>query len=281
MASLTFEHIDKTITVLSPGVAVGVQELVDKIAGYMDEPSQLSIDVIADWEGKAGLGGSEFTGITLTLINDWRVQFEARGGPTYISCQVTGGNLVAINAFSDNPIKPTAFTQVQIRQSQAPTIINAGVEEFWDALRSAHTVGGSFGEGVLIATSGIQAASFAPGAIDAAAIASGAIDADAIAVAAITSAKFAVGAIDALAVATGAWEEAADVLLDRDMDVGTDSGTEAIRTVRQALAYLRNRRRFFGGSLQVYKGDDTSVSWSGPVTTAVGNPVTEINPADA
>ena len=123
MATLSFERVDKTVTVLAPDTSVTVQELVDAIADYADEPAYLDLDMMATWDGKADLGGGEFTGITLTMINDWRIQFEARGGPTYESCQVSGGNLVAVNSYGNNPIKPTAYTQVQIRQSQAPTLL--------------------------------------------------------------------------------------------------------------------------------------------------------------
>ena len=70
----------------------------------------------------------------------------------------------------------------------------------------------------------------------------------------------------------------ADALLDRDMGAGSDSGTNIVRTVRQALRSNRNRVAIAGGTMTVYKEDDATASWSAAVTTTAGNPVTEIDP---
>lgn len=71
--------------------------------------------------------------------------------------------------------------------------------------------------------------------------------------------------------------EIADAILDRNMATGTDSGSTTVRTVRQALRALRNRFAVSGGTLTVYKEDDTTASYTAAVT---GTPaVTESNPA--
>lgn len=71
----------------------------------------------------------------------------------------------------------------------------------------------------------------------------------------------------------------ADAFLDRDMSTGTDSGSTTVRTTRQALRFLRNRWAIATATLTVYKEDDVTASWSGPVTTdAAANPVTGVNP---
>lgn len=59
----------------------------------------------------------------------------------------------------------------------------------------------------------------------------------------------------------------ADAILDRDMSVGTDSGTTTVRTVRQALRWLRNKWTISGSTLTVYKEDDTTSSWTSTITT--------------
>lgn len=71
----------------------------------------------------------------------------------------------------------------------------------------------------------------------------------------------------------------ADALLNRDMSLGTDSGSTTVRTPRQALRAARNRVAISGGTATVYKEDDATASWTAAVTTAAGNPITEINPA--
>ncbi len=69
--------------------------------------------------------------------------------------------------------------------------------------------------------------------------------------------------------------ENADKLLGRNIAGGSDGG----RMVKDAVRPLRNRTRINGGVLSVYEEDDTTVAWSGPVTTAPGDPLVEINPA--
>lgn len=71
----------------------------------------------------------------------------------------------------------------------------------------------------------------------------------------------------------------ADAILDRDMSIGTDSGTTTSRTVRQSLRSGRNKISISGGIMTVYKEDDTTVSWTASITTAAGNPISGIDPA--
>lgn len=72
----------------------------------------------------------------------------------------------------------------------------------------------------------------------------------------------------------------ADALLDRDMSVGTDSGSSAVRTPRQSLRFARNKWTVSGGTLTVYKEDDTVASWTAAVTTdAAASPITAADPA--
>lgn len=70
------------------------------------------------------------------------------------------------------------------------------------------------------------------------------------------------------AITTAAANSIADFFLDRDMSVGTDSGSAAVRTVRQALRPLRNKVLVStGGTITVFKEDDVSTSWTGVVST--------------
>ena len=74
--------------------------------------------------------------------------------------------------------------------------------------------------------------------------------------------------------------ENADALLNRDMSVGTDSGSPTVRTVRQALRFLRNKFSITGSTLTVTKEDDTTASWTAAVTTdASPLPITGPDPA--
>lgn len=74
--------------------------------------------------------------------------------------------------------------------------------------------------------------------------------------------------------------ENADALLNRDMATGTDSGSPTVRTVRQALRFLRNKWSIAGTALTVTKEDDTTASWTATVSTdAAALPVTGNDPA--
>lgn len=127
MATLEFDRINKNIIVKTPDTEVTVQELVNAIRDFEDEPINLDLKTLATTTGKQDLGGGVFVGITLELINDWRVKFEDRAGPSYISCRVKNGNLIAKNAYGDNPINPSAYTQVTVESSTSSSILETGL----------------------------------------------------------------------------------------------------------------------------------------------------------
>lgn len=72
----------------------------------------------------------------------------------------------------------------------------------------------------------------------------------------------------------------ADAYLDRDMSLGSDSGTSTVRTPRQALRALRNKWSLSGTTLTHYKEDDSTSSHTSEVTTTPGvDPITAVDPA--
>jgi hypothetical protein len=81
------------------------------------------------------------------------------------------------------------------------------------------------------------------------------------------------------ALTSGERTSIADAILDRDMSTGTDSGSTTVRTMRQALRFLRNKFAIVAGTLTVYKEDDTTASWTAAITTTAGNPVSSSDPA--
>ncbi|HCR36237.1 hypothetical protein A2130_04870 [Candidatus Woesebacteria bacterium GWC2_33_12] len=125
MATLTFFKYERVIQVDGPQTSVTIQDLLNQIRLYEENLNNLDYGHIANAYGKQALGAGSYIGVTLELINDWRIAFEARSGPDTIGCTISGGNLVAINQYGNNPLKATAFTQVNIAQSSSPTIIQA------------------------------------------------------------------------------------------------------------------------------------------------------------
>lgn len=83
----------------------------------------------------------------------------------------------------------------------------------------------------------------------------------------------------AMTLTSGERDSVADALLNRDMATGTDTGSTTVRTVRQALRFLRNKWGISAGTLTVKKEDDATTSWTGAVTTTAGDPVSQIDPA--
>jgi hypothetical protein len=79
---------------------------------------------------------------------------------------------------------------------------------------------------------------------------------------------------------SSAQTSAADALLDRNMATGADNGSTTVRTVRQALRFLRNKVSISGGTMTVTKEDDSTSSWTAAVTTdAAADPITAVDPA--
>lgn len=152
----------------------------------------------------------------------------------------------------------------------------AAVQAIWDALTSALTTVGSIGKLLVDNINATISSRSSHSAADVWASATRTITGTAAG--AITAASHAAGAIDAASLATDAVNEIADGLLDRNMATGTDSGTETVRTVRQALRVLRNRAAIAAGVLTVRKEDDTTASWTAAVTTTAGNPISDIDP---
>lgn len=86
----------------------------------------------------------------------------------------------------------------------------------------------------------------------------------------------------AMALSTSERSSVADALLDRDMSTGTDSGSATVRTVRQALRFLRNKWSIAAGALTVTKEDDSTASWTGSVSQdASAEPITGNDPASS
>jgi hypothetical protein len=151
---LSFDRVAKIATVpVADGTQITVQSIYDQFRDFEDEPQNLDLKTTITAGGKDDLGGGRFTVITVTLLDGWRVAFEARPGPTTEQMTITDGNLVGLDEFGvpQFPVAPTAFTAVTMAQATTGAII-AGVgttaEEIWDHIIPATPVSGSYGERV-------------------------------------------------------------------------------------------------------------------------------------
>jgi hypothetical protein len=100
-----------------------MQDLVDTCRELEAQQWNLDDAHLLNAAGKENLGGGVKVGITVTM-NNARVAFEARSGPSYEQCNISGGNLVAIDdvGADTNPIEPTAFTQIVLANSSSATL---------------------------------------------------------------------------------------------------------------------------------------------------------------
>jgi len=120
--------VNKIIEVPSPDAEITMQELYNACKVYEAEAPNLEEAQVCKASGKEPLGGGVLVGITLTLVNGWRLKFEDRPGPTTVVCDATGGNLVAQVEGPDepsptfqNPIAPASFVTVTKTSSSSAT----------------------------------------------------------------------------------------------------------------------------------------------------------------
>lgn len=123
--AITFDRLNKHIVVGAPTTEVTVQQLLNAIRDYEDELSNLDIHYLADAYGKQPLGGDTYVGITLVLLDGWLIKFEDRLGPDYISCKISGGNILAYDEFGvvrQDPVTSSDFVFVTYTSSSSATL---------------------------------------------------------------------------------------------------------------------------------------------------------------
>lgn len=161
------------------------------------------------------------------------------------------------------------FTASVAVSSASQSGITSGV---WEELRGNHTAIGTFGEGMASVQGSITGSvASVTGNVGGSVVGS----IGSIGTGGISSVAFATGAIDASALDQSAAQEIADEMLNRNL-VGGGSGNT--RNVRNALRSIRNRVRNNGGTLEVFEENDATIAWTAVLTTAAGNPITEVDP---
>ncbi len=147
MASpLLFDFYNKIITVPIADSSLDVQFLIDEIrSAEQNLAPGIAYSKIADAFGKQDLGGGVRVGITVVLLDGWKVAFAARPGPATVSVTISGGNFVG--EAGANPISPTAYTQVTVAQSTSATLVSSEADTnlvyLVETLRSMHPAFGT------------------------------------------------------------------------------------------------------------------------------------------
>ncbi len=125
--TVDFSLSPRIITIPIPIVTVSIQDVHDTVVSIEDDlVAGLEFARLISSGGKEDLGGGAAVGVTATLQNA-RLAFASRPGPSFVQCVVTGGNLVAVDSDGDaiSVIETTDFTQVVIAQSSSPTSAEA------------------------------------------------------------------------------------------------------------------------------------------------------------
>tara|TARA_R110002096_G_C14661938_1_gene728449 strand:- start:43948 stop:44640 length:693 start_codon:yes stop_codon:yes gene_type:complete len=132
MATLTFDIPNQVIEVDLPDLNLTIQELWDQTQTFLGTHQAMSIPHFMFGAGKDDLGGGNFVGITVTLV-DWCVKFADRAGPTTIVTTISGGNLVGrvgtIAGAVQHPVCSSLFTFNTINQSTSPALIAAPIPD--------------------------------------------------------------------------------------------------------------------------------------------------------
>jgi hypothetical protein len=119
--SIEFRPGTRIIFIDSSQDSVTIQELINAIRDWEDSSEGIVFPQVAFAYGKILLAVGKYVGITLVLVDDWRIEFEARGSQTF--CIVTAGNIVAENVYSNNPISPSTNVNVIVEQDTSAALL--------------------------------------------------------------------------------------------------------------------------------------------------------------
>ena len=162
MATLTFDKDTNIMEVSLPDTEITIQEIVNQVRNFEDNTAPdntggMDIPFILSAGGKEPLTSTTWVGITITLI-DWTIKFADRAGPSWISCNIVGGNIVAYDTGTSDyviPITPATYVNTNITASSSATIAEgtgadpaAIASAVWDEPTADHLTPGTFGEWV-------------------------------------------------------------------------------------------------------------------------------------
>lgn len=256
-------------------------KLVDRATGqYRSTPTLASGDFKIEKDGGAATNLATLPSVEPAAGTSIKLEFSAsemqcrQAVITMIDQAGAEWNDDAIHIFTVGT--PNAYFQFDLFTATvalSSASLSGVTSAVWEEQRTNHTNPGTFGEGVASVQGSVtgdvegdvQGDLFGDVQGEVTAIGAGGIDAT----------SFAADSITASALSQGAAQEVADEVLNRNVAGG---GSGATRNVRNALRSIRNRVRNNGGTLEVYEEDDTTIAWTAALTTAAGNPITEVDP---
>lgn len=134
---LDFNFTTQVIELPSPDTDISMQELYDAIVDARAALLNMDDSPIGVASGKVDLGGGLQVGITLELVDGWRLKAADRAGPLGSETRilVEGGNLVTFEAdqapaggpplgAADDPLAPASFVTYSIEKAVSAVIIS-------------------------------------------------------------------------------------------------------------------------------------------------------------
>ncbi len=121
----------RIITVVSGITEITIQDLHDTCRSIEARQESMDNDYLINTAGKEPLGGGVYVGLTATL-NNAILAFEARDGPQWVLCKITGGNLVSEdeNGNEIDPRYPTSYVTVDRASSSSATFLEQEAIQF-------------------------------------------------------------------------------------------------------------------------------------------------------
>lgn len=89
-------------------VTITLQEIYDSAHDASANLNHMDSKIIARASGQNDLGGGLKTGLTVELLNGWRLKAADRGGLPFVRVAITGGNFITAEANGPDPTDPLA-----------------------------------------------------------------------------------------------------------------------------------------------------------------------------
>lgn len=121
MATITFNKSIKHILLSVVDVDVSVQELVNAIRDYEALLNNFDLKTMMTATGKDNIGAGVTTSITLTLLDGWKLNAQARASPTVVT--IFGGNFITDDGSS--PFFPVTNVTYDRAQSTSGSLLQA------------------------------------------------------------------------------------------------------------------------------------------------------------
>ena len=118
----------RIIKVATPSTEITCQDIVDTCRQLEAELIALDDDYLIHDKTGGKIEVGTMTTIIVLVLNNAKIKFAARLGPTWVNCYITEGTIGAVDALGAmmDPREPSAFVNTDISQATTGAIITTG-----------------------------------------------------------------------------------------------------------------------------------------------------------